>query len=368
MGSPPSCRFRPAVGLWYIGAMSQQDHITAERAAATDYENEAKSNDQARTDQTYFGIVKNAVTDFLADDAMTQAAAVAFYTALSFAPLLVLTIYLIGHVLGDETANRIVNEIQTTVGTQAGQTVDLVRQQAEKQSADMNLFSAGGLIALIALIFSASGVFAQLQSALNQIWDVEQAPGGGVIGFLRKRGLSVGVIFVIIFLLLMSLTVTTVLNATISVLPGEHHFAWLWQLLNFGVSVGVYVVLFALMLKYLPDVNVPWRACWFGAAVTAVLFAVGKWGIGLYLSKSDPSSGYGGAGGSGAIVVLLVWVYYSAIIIFLGAEFTQAWAKGRGVRVTPEKHARASQTRKADAANDAANDRKMKERSGHAAK
>ena len=344
------------------------DHITPDRIAETDFANEAESNDRAKAPQGYFGIVKSAVGDFLADDAMTQAAAVAFYTALSFAPLLVLTIFLIGHVLGDDTANRLVTEIKTTVGGDAGHTVELVRKQAEDQSANMDLFSVGGLIGLVALIFSASGVFAQLQSALNQIWDVEQAPGGGVMGFLRKRGLSVGVVFVIIFLLLMSLTVTTALNATIRVLPGEHHFAWLWQLLNFAVSVGVYVLLFALMLKYLPDVSVPWKACWFGAAVTAVLFAVGKWGIGLYLSKSDPSTGYGGAGGAGAIVVLLVWVYYSAIIVFLGAEFTQAWAKSRGYRVVPEAHARSTNTRKKEPANDGAADRQAKERGGHVVK
>ena len=287
----------------------------------------------------YFGMAKAAVTDFLADDAMTQAAAVAFYTALSFAPLLLLTIFLIGSVLGQGTADKIIDEVQSLVGAEAGESVQMVREQAEGQTEKLSFTSAGGIIALAALVFSASGVFAQLQAAMNQIWDVEQKPGGGVMSFLRARGLSVGIVFAIIFLLLTSLVVTTILSAVLGALPGGGALDFLWQAVNFLVSLAVYVALFALIFKYLPDAKVPWRACWFGAAVTAVLFAIGKTIIGLYLSNSNPAEGFGGAGGAGAIVVLLVWVYYSAIIVFLGAEFTQVWAKNYGHTIVPDKHA-----------------------------
>ncbi len=319
---------------------------------ALDRDDRRRADDARKNEKKpgWFAVAKSAFWDFIADDVLTQAAAVAFYTALSFAPLLMLTVFIFGQldsIMGTGTQDRVIGEIQSLMGTGAADVVEEVQtQQAERPS--LSLFSLTGIIGIIALIWSASGVFAQLQAALNAIWDVEQAPGAGLMGWLRKRGLSIGVIFAILFLLLASLVVTALLNA---ILGGGGDEGVIWMVVNFVISFVVYVALFALIFKYLPDVTIPWRAVWFGAVVTAVLFVLGKWAIGLYLSKSDPGSAYGAAG---SLLVLLLWVYYSAIIVFLGAEFTQAWAKHAGIVIAPEAHAQAAPTRKEEPANEEA--------------
>ena len=311
------------------------------------------------TGKGILAMLKEAFADFIDDDAMTQAAAVAFYTALSFAPLLLLTVFLFGkldEISGYGTEQRVVDEIRNLMGGEAAGVVEDVQQQQEEKP-QLSLLSLTGIIALVTLVWSASGVFAQLQAALNTIWDVEQAPGNGLMGFLRKRGLSVGVVFAILFLLLASLVVTAIIAAVFRGVGGGDSGV-LWQGLNFVISLVVYVGLFGLIFKYLPDVKIPWMAVWFGAVVTACLFAIGKWAIGLYLGKSDPGSAYGAAG---SVVVLLVWVYYSAIIVFLGAEVTQVWAKRKGYRIVPSQHAQAAHSRKqGEPANDAAIDKRAK--------
>lgn len=309
---------------------------------------EAKS-----TAKSVFGISKEAFADFGADGALTHAAAVAFYTALSFAPLLMLTVFIFGQldsIAGSGTQDRVIDEIRSLIGGEAAGVVTEVEGQQEEQN--LSLLNLSGLIGLVALIWSASGVFAQLQTAMNAIWDVEQAPGQGIWGYIRGRLLSIGMVFSIIFLLLASLIITALLTA---IFGGEGS---VWQVINFVVSLAVYVALFAAMYKYLPDVTIPWRAVWFGAGVTAALFVVGKFLIGLYLGQSNPGSAYGGAG---SIVVLLIWVYYSAVILFLGAELTQVWAKRNGLRILPSQHARAAEAKQKSPANDAAADRQAKE-------
>lgn len=315
----------------------------------------------------WFAMLKSAFWDFIADDAITQAAAVAFYTALSFAPLLLLMMVLFGkldEIAGTGTQDRVVGEVQSLIGGKAAEVVqDVQQQQEQKEQEGPTLLSLTGIISILVLIWSASGVFAQLQAALNAIWDVEQAPGQGVWGWLRARGLSVAVVFAILFILLASLVVTAVLNAVMGGGGGGEgeDVSVIWQVINFVVSFVIYVGLFALIFKFLPDVKIPWRTVWIGAIVTSVLFTVGKFLIGLYLGTSDPGSAYGGAGG---VVVLLVWVYYSAIIVFLGAEITQAWAKQKNIHIEPSKHARPAMSHKEEPANEAAVDRMAKERSG----
>ena len=296
----------------------------------------------------WFAIVKSAVTDFVADNAMTHAAAVAFYTALSFAPLLMLTVFIFGQldsIAGTGTQERVIGEIEALMGAEAAKVMQDVRSQQAEQP-NLSLLSLTGIVGILALVYSASGVFAQLQAALNNIWDVEPAPGAGLMGWLRKRGLSAGVVFAILFLLMASLVVTAMLNAIFG--GGEREGGVVWMVLEFLVSFTVYIALFALIFLYLPDVTIPWKAVWVGATVTAGLFVLGKWLIGLYLGRSNPGSAYGAAG---SLLVLLIWVYYSGIIVFLGAEFTQSWAKHNGVRVIPEKHARGVPTRKQMPAN-----------------
>lgn len=307
-----------------------------------------------------FSALKEAAFDFLEDDALTQAAAVAYYTALSFAPLLVLTVLIVGSLLGSDTKEKLVDELKSLMGAGAGESVEQILQAQEQQdqpNAAQQIQGGGfdiltGIFGLVALIYSASGVFAQLQAAMNTIWDVEADPNAGLWDWVRKRLLSIGVVFSILFLLLASLAVTAILNV---ILGGE---GTIWRIVNFVVSLAVYASLFALIFKFLPDVKIPWKAVWLGAIVTAVLFAIGKWAIGLYLTRGDVGGGYGGAG---SLIVLLVWVYYSAVIVFFGAELTQIWAKYSGYRIRPDKHARRERPKQKQAAINGEGDTSTKE-------
>ena len=302
---------------------------------------QADAGDIARRG-TWWGMIKSAFWDFIADDAMTQAAAVAFYTALSFAPLLMLASFLFGNldrIAGTGTERQVIDELRHLIGEEAAQVAEEVRRQQENgQRQQTGLFTFTGIAGLLVLVWSASGVFVQLQAALNRIWDVEQKAGQGVRGWLRGRGFSVTIVFAVLFILLASLIITAILNAAFgraagTGLPG---YGLIVQTINFLITLGIYVVLFALIFKYLPDVRVSWRTVWLGAAVTAGLFVLGQFLISLYIAKARPASAYGAAG---SIVILLIWVYYSSIILFFGAELAQSWAKHSGVPVVPKKRA-----------------------------
>ena len=192
-------------------------------------------------------------------------------------------------------------------------------------------------VGLVALIFGASGVFLQLEESLNTIWEVAPKPNRGLRGILKDRFLSFGMVLGVGFLLLVSLLLSTLLTAfsnwTNGLLPGAEV---LMQVVNFLVSFGVITVLFALIFKYVPDAHIRWRDVWLGAAVTALLFVIGKIAIGLYLGNGSTAEQFGAAG---SLVVILLWVYYSAQIIFFGAEFTQVYANKYGKRIVPSANA-----------------------------
>lgn len=273
-----------------------------------------------------WNIIKRAAGDFLSDDVMTQAAAVAFYTALSFAPMLVITVTMSSY-LGNDAQAKVVDQVRAVIGPSAAGAVDLVIDNAKEKP---SLSSIAGILGLFTLLFSATGVLAQLQSALNTIWEVRAKPGRGLWNWLRKRVLTLGLLLVVLFLLLVSLAINAALSMVMS---GE---GWGWQLVNLVVSLVVFTLLFAAMFQMLPDVNIAWKDVWLGAATTAVLFIIGKWVIGLYLGNSGLGSAYGAAG---SVIVFLIWVYYSSIILFIGAELTQAYAMESDSRFEPEEHA-----------------------------
>jgi membrane protein len=162
------------------------------------------------------------------------------------------------------------------------------------------------------------------------VWDVKPAPGEGVKGWLRTRLVSMSLVLGILFLLLVSLVATTVVGM---IVPQS---GWAWNLVTLAVSFAVFVLLFAAIFKILPDVRIEWSLVWRGAVVTALLFAIGKYALGLYLAGVSYESSYGAAG---SLVAMLVWVYFSSIIVFLGAEITQVYAKRIGARIEPDKHA-----------------------------
>ena len=261
---------------------------------------------------------------------MTQAAALAFYTGLALAPLLTLLMWFMRFVTPD-ARERVMEAFAQVLGEEAAKPLAQVR-------VDQPSMNIAGLISLGILVFSATGVFGQLQSALNWMWDVKAAPTAGWFNYIRKRLLSLGMIMAILFLLLVSMVasavVQAVVNAAGTIIPGGD---WLLVLLNLVVSLVLFTGLFGLLFYYVPDVKVAWRDVWFGAALTAVLFTLGKWLLGWYLGRSSYESSYGAAAGS--FIALLAWVYYSSIILFIGAEATQVYARRLGHEIEPDKHA-----------------------------
>jgi len=271
-------------------------------------------------------ILRRAVSEFLDDDAMGLAASLAFYTALSLAPLLLFVIKLAG-LLDPNAQEHVVAQAYGLVGQQGGEAVRGMIEASERHPATGTL---AALLGAATLAFSSTGVFAQLQAALNRIWDVRPKPAGALGAWLRKRVLSFGMVLSIAFLLLVSLVISAVVSAVFS------EDTLVWNALNFVVSLGLFSVLFGLMFRYLPDVRIGWRDVAMGSLITALLFAIGKQAIGLYLGRSAVGSAYGAAG---SLVVLLLWVYYSGLVFFFGAEITEAYAHEQQTPIVPDETA-----------------------------
>jgi membrane protein len=270
-------------------------------------------------------LLRQAVKDFFRDDAMTLGAALAFYTALSIAPLLVLLVWILSF-FGYGDQQQIVDQAFLVMGPEAGKSLEGILQSANKRPEVGNV---AGILGIGMLLFSASGAFGQLQHSLDVIWNVEPKPGQGIKGWIRKRLLSLGLVLTIGFLLAVSLAASTLLSASTDGVSGDRALAL--RIADIAAPFLLYAVLFALIYKLLPDVRIAWRDVAVGAIATALLFTIGKSVIGLYLGKTSLASAYGAAG---SLVVLLLWVYYSSLIVFFGAELTQAWSRlfGRGIQ------------------------------------
>jgi membrane protein len=270
------------------------------------------------------------------DQSSLMAAALAYYTVFSLAPLLIIVIAIAGAVFGEQAAKgELVAKIQGVVGRDGAQLIQTAIENASQLDPSQGPIPT--LINICVLLFGASVVFGQLQKSLNRIWKVQPRPGNGIQHFLRKRFLSFSMVLAIAFLLLVSLVISTLLlvlgDYLRDLLPG---FTYLWQLLNFLVSFGIITLLFAMIFKILPDAKIGWRDVWMGAAITAVLFEIGKFLLGLYLGKTSLGSAYGAAG---SLVIILTWVFYSAQILFLGAEVTKVYANSWGKNIVPDEHA-----------------------------
>ena len=284
------------------------------------------------------GALKDTISEFQSDNVMTWAAAVAFYAGLSLAPLLAVLAWIARSTLGDGAKDRVVAAFEEVLGEQAAEPIgDIIAQNQDAMSVSMSVFD---WISVAILIFSATTVFAQLQAAMNSIWDVKASPSAGWFELIRKRLLSFGMLLAILFLLVISLSVSTAVQAMVG---GGQEDQWYWPVLSAVISLLVFIPLFGLMYRYLPDVHIAWRDVWIGATLTAVLFVVGKFLLGLYLGRGNYESSYGAAVGS--FIALLVWVYYSSVIFFIGAEATQVYARRHGSGITPNKHAVRADTR-----------------------
>jgi membrane protein len=285
-----------------------------------------------------FPIIKQSVQDFIDDDAPTMAAALSYYTVFSLPPLLILLLMLLGAVLDPQDIQGTVEgQIQGLMGPQGAEQVRTIIANADRPGSGNVITTIFGIIALV---LGATGVFGQLQAALNRAWEVGPDPNtGGIKSFIGKRIFSLGMVLALAFVLLASLVLSSVLTAfgdQLGRFLPEGMGETFLHVVNFAVSFGVITLLFAAMFKVLPDATIAWRDVWVGAAATALLFTVGKFALGLYLGRSNPGEAFGAAG---ALALMLVWIYYTSMILFLGAEFTQVWANRRGQGITPEKGA-----------------------------
>jgi membrane protein len=280
-------------------------------------------------------LLKTAASKWVADDAARLGAALAYYTMLSVAPLLVVVAAIGGLVYGPKAARgELAQQLEGLVGRQGAELLQTMLANAYHPGAGV----VASVLGVVVLLLGATGVFVELQASLNRIWGVQGQAPGGAWGFLRTRLLSFLMVLAVGLLLLASLVLSAVLSAVGRHLPGAGSAA-LWQVLNLVVSLGIITVLFALVFKLLPDAHVAWGDVWVGAALTAVLFTVGKSLIGLYLGTSGVGSTYGAAG---SLAVFLVWVYYSAQILFFGAELTQVYANRASTSSGPRPEALAA--------------------------
>ena len=276
--------------------------------------------------RTIYRVLHAAGRGFLDDNVMTFSAALSFYTLLSFAPLMVIIVWLMAS-LEYASQEMILAQLESLAGENARQAASAVLESA---SIHPSISSLAGITGVLVSLIGATTVFAQLQSSLNHIWSIEARPGRAIWHWLKRRILSVGLIGAIVFISLVSLLISSALGA---LLIGSGP---LWDLLNQLISLVVYAGLFALLFRYLADVHLPWTRALWGGGITALLFVVGKSVIGFYLARGDIGGAYGAAG---SFVVLLVWVYYSSAIFFFGAEMVQAWFDIRGESMRPAEFA-----------------------------
>lgn len=272
----------------------------------------------------YLTVLKQTFQEFGEDKAPRLGAALAYYTIFSIGPLLLIAVAMSGLIFGQEAAQgKVSDELGKVFGPKMAESLETMIQAAAKPKSG----TIATIVGVFTLMLGASGVFGQLKDALNTIWNVEPKTGAGIKGFIKERFLSMAMVLGIGFLLL----ITLVLDAAISAmgpylerLVGSEAVLHITQL---TISFVVAVLLFSAIFRILPDLKIAWRDVWFGAVATALLFVLGKWGLGLYLGKAAVGSAYGAAG---SLVILLVWVYWSAQILFLGAEFTQVYARTFG--------------------------------------
>jgi len=279
-------------------------------------------------------LFKHAVAGWWNDNVPRLGASLAYYTLFALAPILIVAITIAGFVFGAEAVQRQVTaEIGGLVGQEGGKAVRSMLEGASQRGGNGIATAVG----LVTFFLGSTGAFLELQTALNAIWRVKPKASASIKDMLLQRLLSFGLVIGVGFVLLVSLVVSTALSALNSYIGAlVPAIAGIWQGINTLVSLGVVTLLFAMIYKFLPDVDLRMRHVWVGALVTAGLFNIGKYLIGLYLGTSGVSTAYGAAG---SVVVLLVWVYYSSQIVLLGAEFTRAYVEGFDTRPKPSTHA-----------------------------
>jgi membrane protein len=271
-------------------------------------------------------IISSSASGFMQDNAMTLAAALSFYTLLSFAPLLVLGLWL-GTLLGSEANGVLLKQIGMLGGSGARDVAEIIIEGAGKRPSAGNL---AGIVSIIVTLVGATTLFAQLQGALNQIWHIKAKPGNAIWSWLRRRILSMGIVLTLVFMLIVSLILTSVL-ALVLTRTGP-----VWVIVNQLVSLAVFSVLFMLLFRYLADAMLRWSQAFWGGVATSILFSLGQGIISYYVSKANVGGAYGAAS---SLVILMVWVYYSGVAFLFGAELVQAWINEQGEEIQASTHA-----------------------------
>lgn len=278
--------------------------------------------------------IKRVWEEWNKDKVTRLAASLSYYTVFALAPLLVVVIAVAGLVLGVDVAQKqIVAQVQGLVGQQGADMVNSLLNNARNTNTDL----LATILGIVAIVLGATGVVGELKDALNTIWNVTPKPGRGLFGTFLERVFSLGMVMGLGFLLLVSLVVSATVAAFSTGVSGYFaQWAVVAQLLDLLISFGSIALLFALLFKFLPDVRVAWRDVWIGAVVTALLFTVGKYALGFYLASGSVATPFGAAG---SVVILFVWIYYAAQILFLGAEITQVYAMEFGSGLVPKSDA-----------------------------
>jgi membrane protein len=282
-----------------------------------------------------WAMTKSTVGQFMENNSFRLAAALAYNTIFSLPPLLLIIIAVAGNIWGQEAVSgQLALQLQSMVGADAAKEIQAMIKNA-------TLTGTGGIasaIGIATLIFAATTFFVTLQDSLNSIWNIKVKPNNSFVKLAKDRFLSFGLIISIAFLMLISLVISAVLSFFTDYL--QRIFPTIAvifiHLLNLAVSLGFITFLFALIYKYLPDAIIRWKDVWVGSFLTALLFVVGKFGIGWYIGNSEVGSAYGAAG---SVIIILVWIYYSSLIVFFGCEFTQQYACTFGEKIRPKAHA-----------------------------
>ena len=282
--------------------------------------------------QKVFTVLKNAFKQWYLKDPFHESAVIAYYAIFSLPGLLVVIMTLAGYFFGREAVNhQVAAQFTSTMGAEtAKQIQDMIIQATKLKNTVL-----ATIIGLVTILIGATGVFAEFQNALNIIWEVKaDSKKSGIWEIIKVRLFSFGLIVSIAFLLIVSLLVSTLISVFGNWLTSNFSdsFLLILQILNSGLSLIILAVLFALMFKFLPDAKIMWKHVWIGSFVTAFLFEIGKFGLGFYFGKANPGTGYGAAG---SVILILLWVTYTSMIVFLGAEFTHAYANMFSGKVTP---------------------------------
>lgn len=279
-------------------------------------------------------VLKTTVTEFMDDDAIKLSASLSYYTVFSLPPLLIIIISLCGIFFGaDAVRGEVFSQINGLVGNDAALQIQETLKNVEFSG--KNVFAA--IIGAIVLLMGASGVFSEIQSSINYIWGLKAKPRRGLIKYLKNRLMSFSMVGSVGFLLLVSLIINTMMDVLSKRLMTffPQITVYLFYILNIALVFIIITFLFSLIFKTLPDGKVSWKDSFIGSAITAIFFMIGKFLIGAYLGNSNIASTYGAAG---SVIVILVWVYYSAIILYFGAEFTKVYARFKGHKIIPNSY------------------------------